>query len=172
MVAKRSLAASSISRLAAPNACRRNTALITTMPPRTSAVRAGERLRASPRAGVTYCLTDWYELGLAPSKLRPLEKTCGNLGTARENLNTGNYVAKNLTPVAVEIDRGSEYVVKLLLCPTAAHPPPWRRRVGHRGWRRVNESKLLTPPVRAAFYKHTMLIARSKMRDDRRSLCR
>ena len=74
MVAKRSLAASSISRLAAPSECRRNAALITSMAPKTSVVRAGERLRVSLRVCFTRYLTDLRERGLAPSELRPSEQ--------------------------------------------------------------------------------------------------
>src|ERR1700694_2506869 len=48
---------------------------------------------------------------------------------------------------------------------SAAHPSPsWRQRVGQRGWRRVNESELLPPPVRTAYDELATLEARAEMR--------
>src|SRR6266403_4405269 len=133
MVAKRSLAASSISRLAAPSECRRNAALITSMPPKTSVVRAGERLRASLRGCFTRYLTDLRERGLAPSELRPSEQPGrpgpeGKPGGRRRTWDSELVLLETLHPQAVEIAKGGNNVVGVTTL-----PPPTLRR-GGKGW--------------------------------------
>ena len=101
------------------------------MLPRTSAVRAGERCKASPRAGVTYCLTDWYESELAPNWV--LGQTCGTWdqrGTwgrrGQPEAEGGTWdrelvLLETLHPGAVEIVSDASEVVGLLL--TFRRPP-------------------------------------------------